>query len=281
MREDLDIPMPSMGPSYRVSRKRPGMDPNSRNLALIAGGIGGLLLALVGVWSVAGGHQGGVPVIAADARPLKVKPADPGGLRVAGEHESIMGPAGAGGGRASLAPAPEVPALQALKAQERPAMNRPPAHTVSLSTAPVATAPVVAPPAARLDPPKPMSPRPELARAPAAKPAPHVLAPHVLAPHVLAPHVLASHVLAVPAGRGPQVQLAALGTEQAAMVEWARLSRKDPALFGGRRPSVMRVTHGGHVFWRLRTAGFATTAQATGFCVRLKAAHAACEVARF
>jgi hypothetical protein len=266
MREELDIPMPSMGPSYRVSRKPPGMDPSTRRLLLIAGGIGGALLLLVGVWSVAGGHGGGVPVISADSRPLRVKPANPGGLQVAGENESIMGSAGSGGGQATLAPPPEVPALQALKAQERLAVAKPPpAQNVSLSAAPTAPAPVVqapvvAPPAIRPQPPA-AAPRPALVKATAGKVPPRVVP--------------------VPPGRGPQVQLAALGSEQAAMVEWARLTRKDPALFGGRKPSVMRVEHDGHVFWRLRTGGFADGAQASQFCARLKTTRAGCEVTRF
>ena len=145
MREDLDIPMPSMGPSYRVSRRREVMDPNTKRLAIIAGGIGGTLLLLVGGWSLTGRHHGGVPVVEANSRPLKVKPENPGGLQVAGQDESILSGNSTSNSQATLAPAPEVPALSALKAQEQqqqqvaaapsPAMT---AQPVSLNTAPPA-----------------------------------------------------------------------------------------------------------------------------------------------
>ena len=75
VRDEMDIPMPAMGPaSYRIPRRRQGMDPNTRRLALIAGSIGGVLVLLVGAWSVAGHGHGGVPVIEPDAGPVKVKP---------------------------------------------------------------------------------------------------------------------------------------------------------------------------------------------------------------
>ena len=58
MRDDLDIPMPAMGPAaggtgYRVPRQREGMDPNTRKLARIAAGIGGTLVLRLGAWSEA------------------------------------------------------------------------------------------------------------------------------------------------------------------------------------------------------------------------------------
>ena len=277
MREELDIPMPSMGPSYRVSRKRDTMDANTKRLALIAGGIGGTLLLLVGGWSLVGRHHGGVPVVEADAGPLRVKPANPGGLQVAGQDESILGGNGQGDGQAALAPAPEVPALQALKAQEReaaPASSPVAAQPVSLSSAQSAEAPQASPPVALAPPPAPKVAEPEAVKpslamdakpisTAAAKPAP------------------TARAVAPVTGRGLQVQLAALASEQGAMTEWQRLAKKDPDLFGGRTPNVLRVEREGKVFWRLRTGGFADVAQATSFCARIKSRGAGCSVASF
>ncbi|HEY2131961.1 MAG TPA: SPOR domain-containing protein [Acetobacteraceae bacterium] len=298
MREDLDIPMPSMGPSYRVSRRRDAMDPNTRRLAIIAGGIGGTLLLLVSGWSLTGRHHGGLPVVEADSRPLKVKPENPGGLQVSGQDESILSGSSTSDSQAALAPAPEVPALSALKAQEQQqqqqlaAATPPPmaAQPVSLNTAqPAATSqtfssPPIAPTApkaavaTRQEAPveskpvesKPVETRPAEARAMDARPAP-------------AKPLAVAKVAAVPpvSGRHPQVQLAALPSERAAMSEWERLEKRDPGLFGGRKPSVIRVAHDGKVFWRLRTGGFADMAQASIFCERIKAKGAGCAVASF
>ena len=50
MSDDLSIP----NPTYRIPRHHRGMDPGTRRLALIAGGLGATLLAAVGGWSVIG-----------------------------------------------------------------------------------------------------------------------------------------------------------------------------------------------------------------------------------
>lgn len=242
MREELDIPMPAMGPanpgSFRVPRRRADMDPNTKRLALFAGGIGGTILLLVGAYSLAGRHNGGVPVVEPLAGPVRVKPDNPGGMQVAGSDSAIM--SGTTTGRAALAPPSEAPAPQALRDQPATppvapavATNAPQAQTVSLSPA----VPSAAPPQPRV------APKPVVARG------------------------------------GMQVQLGALGSEQAAMAEWDRLSKKMPDGFGGRKPVVVKVEHDGKTFWRLRTTGFADATQAAGFCEKVKAKGGNCAVA--
>ena len=113
MPNDLDIPMPRMAPaeaSYRARRPLASVDPSTRRLALIAGGIGVALLALVGIWALSGHHRGtgGVPLVEADARPWRSRPEKQPAL-ADGQDD------GAAGATDTLAPPPEVPAPQTLK----------------------------------------------------------------------------------------------------------------------------------------------------------------------
>jgi len=246
VREELDIPMPTMGPaSYRTPRRRPGMDPNTKRLALIAGGIGGALIVLVGAWTLSGHHRGGLPVVEADNRPLRVKPDNPGGMAVAGQDDAIL--SGQADDKTAMAPAPEVPAPQALKAQEQKAAAALPP-------------PIVAP--------APAAPAVQAVAPPEPKPAPARLAS-------------VAKTAPAPIARGPQVQLAALGSEEAARTEWQRLEKKLPDMLGNRRPDVSKIEHDGKTFWRLRTGGFATAAEASSFCDKAKAKGVGCAVASF
>lgn len=227
------------GSGYRVARGRPTLDPNTRRMAIFAGGIGGALLLLVGGWSLLGHRHAGVPVIEADSRPLRSKPENAGGLQVAGQNENIL--TGDTDGRAALAPAPEAPAPQKLReaalAAARPPLPRP----------------VAAPPVQTIALSQPVEPKSKPAAVPVAA--------------------------AKPAARSPQVQLAALTTEQAALAAWQRLEKRLPEVFGGRKPAVIKYEHDGKTLWRLRTGGFADPAQAASFCDRVKAKGESCTLA--
>ena len=162
------------------------MDPVTRRLALIAGGLGATLLLVVGGWSLIGHRNAPVPVVQADSRPVRVKPENPGGMQVAGANEDILsGGSEAKGGK--LAPPPEAPAPQAMRAPPPPP--------------PVAAAPprrIAAP--ARLPRQAGQRPAKPVAAKPAAAPEQH-------------PHA--------PAASGAQVQLAAVHSEEAAKVRMA------------------------------------------------------------
>ncbi len=86
MSDDLSIP----SPTYRIPRHRRGMDPVTRRLALMAGGLGAALLVVVAGPSLIGHRSTSVPVVQADKRPIRVKPENPGGLQVAGANEDIL-----------------------------------------------------------------------------------------------------------------------------------------------------------------------------------------------
>jgi hypothetical protein len=273
MRDDLDIPMPASGPSYRVSRQRPGLDPNTKRLLVAAGVIAGTLMVLVGAWSLTGHRANGLPVVEAAAGPLRVKPADPGGMTVLGKDASIL--SGKPEGDTVLAPPPEAPKLQALREQaaaeeaaraaaaaklaaaQRPPEPKPAAAPAVVAQAPAHPAATAEPVALRTAlppvPPRPPGPPP---RSAAAQPAPAVHA-------------------------GTLVQLAALPSEAAAMTEWHRLERRMPDLLNGKSPAVMKVEHNGRVFYRLRTGGFSGSRQAGQFCSEVKAKGGGCTIAAF
>jgi cell division septation protein DedD len=241
--DDLSIP----SPTYRVPRRRQGMDPGTRRLALIAGGLGTALIVVVGGWELVGNRSTTVPVVQADNRPIRVKPDNPGGMQVAGANEDILS-GGAESATGKLAPPPEAPAPQALRAP-------PPATTAAPTPAPV---------------PVPASP-PSIATAPTKA----VVAPK---PTESTPE---KRPAAAPAGNGTLVQLAAVRSEDAAKSEWERLSKRFPELLGTHHPAFSKTERDGKTLWRVRTGGFVDLPQATSFCEKVRAKGAACSVADF
>lgn len=223
------------GPTYRVPR---GMDPASKRLVLIAAGLAGALFVVLGAWSTLGRHSGPVPTIAAPAGPMRVKPDNPGGLKLA--DDAVLSGRLSDAGTDRLAPAPEAPDPQSLKAPPAPKPAPPP---------------VVAQPVTQALPPP-------------AKPAANPSAPSPAKP------------AANPAIHAIQVQLAALPSREAAEAEWHALGRRDAHLLSGRTPSFAEGTVNGKVWWRVRTGGFADEAQARAFCEKLRATHGGCSVVR-
>ena len=238
MSDDLSIPTPT----YRIPRHHRGMDPGTRRLALIAGGLGATLLVVVGGWELIGHRGGPVPVVQADNRPIRVKPENPGGMQVSGAEQDILS-GGTESKDGKLAPPPETPAPQALRAP------------------PPATPPVVATPAAVAVPtPTAAAPAKPVAAKPAAQPEKRP---------------------AAPSAAGAQVQLAAVRSEEAAKSEWERLSKRLPELLGQHRPAFSKTEHDGRTLWRVRAGGFADVPQATTFCEKVRAKGVGCSVAEF
>jgi hypothetical protein len=269
--EDLDIPQAAprggLSSSYRTQRRGGGMDPGTRRLAIIAGGIGVALVAIIGVWSLSGSRSGTVPVIQAEKGPIRVKPENPGGMQVMGLNEDITADSSAGG-KEKLAPAPEAPDPQALKAQMQAAAQQ----AAKVSSAPAKPAQVAkATPAQPVSLETPSQPAtPPVSGLPQTKPETTSRAANP------APAAETKNV-----GRGTQVQLAALSSERAAMTAWEHLSKQMPELLSGRQPHVMRAEVDGRTYWRLRTGGFASIAQATQFCERVRAKGSGCSIASF
>ena len=244
MSDDLNIP----SHTYRVPRGGRGMDVGTRRLALIAGGLGGALVLLVGGWSVLGHRSTGVPVIEADSSPLRVKPDNPGGMNVGGSSDESLSD-GSDGTVGKLAPASETPAPQNIK---------PPAAQIAKPSVVATATPAV-----------PIAPA-AISAAPALSAAPK--------PPTPATHVAADHG---PGGKATLVQLAAVSSEDAAKTEWDRLTKRMPDLFGRRQPAVTKIEHDGKTLFRLRTGGFSDIAQATAFCEQVRAKGNGCSIAAF
>ncbi len=268
-------------PSYRPEKTAGGFDPEHWRIGLMAAGLGAGIALLIGASTLLGHAHHGLPVVEADAGPVRVKPLDPGGMKVTGAD---IGP-GTGGGGPQLAPAAEQPEINALKAQllqvkrqlaRQAAANAQAARVAAEKTEAAKLAMLApAPKAAAKTGPVPVPPV-EQATARITLPAPVATA----APAATAPVKIVASARPVVA-TGTQVQLAAFGDEAAARTAWAALSHQAPDLIRGHKPDIIRVQADGHPMWRLRTGGFTTVAQAASFCSRVHARGGACSIAAF
>lgn len=274
--KDIEIPSSDHRvppPGYRVSR-RPPVDPGTRRLAVIAAGIGGVLIVVIGLWSMLGGRTSGVPVVTAPTSAMRVKPANPGGMQVAGTTTPIL-TGNQPSGTATLAPAPETPDLSALQSPPPAPVATP---TSAMPAAPAAAGATPAATSVNATPvPSAAAPAPQIAAngLPLPPPQPPPLRFASLAPVRVPPAVAAG------TGRATEVQLAALSSKDAANREWRTLQTALPGLFGQRQPLITKVDVDGHTFWRVRTGGFANIAAATEFCASVKAKGKSCTIASF
>lgn len=260
-------------PSWRVSAGDGAGGGFPWRTVAISGGIAAALG--LGAWGV---HHLGravtrdVPVVAADTRPVRVRPDDPGGLRVPNQGERIFE-----SGRPAAPPPPPTTAAGQGRG------TAPPSPAARNGAPPSASAPA-GPPSAVVEAERPDLAALRQAYQPPARPAPSppaVVAPAVpsattgsaLAPPAVAPPapqpVSTAPTAARPAPTGrAQVQLGALPSEAAARAEWERLSRRLGDLLADREPVVTRFDRGGGraPMYRLRTGGFADPAAARAFC---------------
>ncbi|GGI99331.1 hypothetical protein GCM10011320_02590 [Neoroseomonas lacus] len=227
-------------------------------MVAFGGGVAAVLVVGGGIYwglSRAGGPRS-VPVIEPDPRPFKVRPDDPGGLRVPNQDELIFERNRGSNLQprdARLAPEPEAPSLEALRAQ----VAQPPPRAAA-PEAPAAT-------------PQPQLPAAVPRTAATVAPAPAPAAEQPAAPTTFAP-----------AANGRiRVQLGALTSEESARGEWDRLARAHADLLGAFQPQVVRFEREGQTtLYRLRTGGFANTATAQAFCEQAKAKRMPCVVVR-
>ena len=234
-------------------------------MIIIAGSVlaAGVLIAAL-VWGFSRGSSRNAPLIEADARPIKVRPDNPGGLRVPNQDELIFdrnrGARSATSG--GLAPEAESPRVDQLRAQlaERAAQEAarsapPPAATAPAQPAAPRSAPQAAAPATSVSP---------------------ATSSALNAPSLPAPVPSAERFAPVPNGRS-QVQLGALPSEAAARGEWDRLQKRVPELLGNRRVTLAPFDREGQTtLYRIRTGGFADAATARAFCEEMKTRSIPC-----
>ncbi len=92
----------------------------------------GLVACGAAYWALRGHESNAIPVVTADARPIRVRPADPGGLNVNVTGNFVFS-GDSDDSESRLAPPPEAPNTKALKDSEkvrakpaRPAGDHPP-----------------------------------------------------------------------------------------------------------------------------------------------------------
>jgi hypothetical protein len=288
--DDLSIP----NPGYRGNRAGrygtgqgrvgQGMDPDTRRLVMFAGGLGIVLVGLIGASTLIGHRSNEIPVVAADNRPIRVKPDNPGGMKIDGAENDVFS-GGSDTADSKLAPPAENPDTKALRTEAAPP---PPVIQPEAPTAAVAPSLPPAKPAIVTSAPSVAKPAIVASTPTAAKPtivasAPTAAKAEPAAKQAVAangkPSVAEAHPPA--AGHQAMVQLAAVTSEEAARSEWHILSKRMPDLLNGRQPVFSRTDRDGHTFWRVRTSGFADVAQARAFCDHVRAKGGGCSVADF
>jgi hypothetical protein len=253
------------------------MDPDTRRLVMFAGGLAAVLAVLIGASFLMGRRSTEIPVVVADTRPIRVKPDNPGGMKVDGAENDVFS-GGSDTANSKLAAAAENPDTKALHTIEAPVTDTPaPVAAAPQTSKPAAGAPQVSKPVAIAPPVS--KPAVVPSTPPAAKPAVSAAAPP--SKPASAKAVVAVEPHAAVSGRMPSVQLAALASEDAARGEWQALLKRMPDLLNGRQPIYTRTERNGRTFWRVRTSGFADVAQARAFCEHVRTKGGGCSVADF
>ncbi len=238
------------------------------------------LAAAIFVFYRSGVRQAGQPPQAVGAPvegmkappPVEAQPQDPAaGLQIYKGDQAYS----AGQRTVHFAPPPETPearpqpgAPAVVVTPMAPAAPAAPAPTLRPSIP--ATPPPPAKPAPKVEAPaaKPEAPAPKAAPTPAAKaPPPAPAKPEHAAP---APAAKAAGVAAV--------QIGAFSSQALADKGWSDAAAIAPGPAAGKGKSVEKVEKDGHTLFRTQVTGFASRADASAFCAKLKAAGKACFV---
>jgi outer membrane biosynthesis protein TonB len=198
-----------------------------------------------------------VPEIHPDTAPVKIAPANPGGMQVPDQDSILLNQEG------KQQPEELLPPPEAVK--QRPVSAMPPAPP----TPPPASQPPAPQQTASAPPPVAPKPVPQPAPAPQIVPAPPP-------PASVVPQAKAAQTTAAASG-AYRLQLGALGSEEAAKQEWLRLQRQQPDVLGKLSLAVSRVDLGAKgVYFRIQAGPIASAAQAAQSCATLKSRNVGC-----
>ena len=232
------------------------------------------------------GDDSGIPLITADAGPVKVRPISPGGMEVPDRDKLVYGRMQGNGEHLRverLLPEPETPLPPPGRELPKQMEAAAPAPESAKDLAAVA-------PAAGLPPAKAGTSRaPPVQTGPSAPPGSAAATPTVEevlaavrpppAPSPPAPRTPATGASEAPAYR---VQLAAVRSLERAQGEWDRLRRMNADLLGKLALSVVKAELGPNkgVFYRLRAGPLADEATARALCANLTKRKVGCLVVR-
>jgi hypothetical protein len=237
------------------------------------------------------GNTGDIPLIRADTRPIKIKPANPGGMAIPDRNLLIYDES-----RPTvehLLPPPEQPMARPAP----PPIPAPPPPAASPPAQPSAPPPAGASPAAmsRTALAAPAEPPPRAAAVPAATGA-GAAAPGrperldgsaernaAVAATSLRPvprEAARAEVLPASLG-GVRLQLGSVRSAVSAREEWDRIRRSNPDLLGGVSAGAVRADLGDKgVYYRIETAPVGDAARASRLCGELRQRHLGCIIVR-
>ncbi|CAI3952331.1 SPOR domain-containing protein [Commensalibacter communis] len=252
----------------------------TRRLTYAAGGIGALLVVFIGGWIFFKSSNSGIPVFEPPAEVAKVKPANSGNVETIGMGMGENGLNGnvpstnAPNGLPGLASGPEQANPQALAEQfnHPPAVKPPPGHHTTTPTTSAATSKPETENSATVEAPPKHVARPKHQPQHHAKENKETKAPE--------PKKTTKKPEAHQSSSGSfGIQLASLGSHEAAQKQWQVLKKKAPEVLGKYSPSIQKAEVNGKDVYRLRVKGLASKAQVNTVCGQLKAKGVACTIA--
>jgi cell division septation protein DedD len=253
-------------------------------VAVMALFAGGLWFAYVqgtrhAIMAAAGGE---VPLIRADPRPIKVKPDEPGGMRIPDQNVSLYDERSERPALERLLPPPEQPMPRPVP---EAAPEPPPAPPEAASPPPAIVMPASPPlegaaPAAQPASPPPPPAKPPVTAAAEPKPAASAKPPSSAQPSSPQSSVMAAQ--AAPAQISPiQVRLGSVRSPDAAREEWARLKRTHSDLLGSLSGFAVRTDLGERgIYYRIQAGPLPDRAAAERLCSEMKQRNSGCLLAR-